>query len=92
MIGFATSIAILSRYNSTGMDPWDERGGASHGPGSAHRMSADEIRAQQQMIIDEQDQGLDEISKALRRQRDLGLAIQDEVGEHNGKHFGLIVH
>ena len=33
----------------------------------------------------EQDLGLDALSKALRRQQEVGLAIQEEVTEHNGK-------
>ena len=33
----------------------------------------------------EQDRGLDAISAALRRQQKVGLAIQDEVSEHNGE-------
>ena len=71
------------RYNSTGLDPW-EGGGASPGPGSAQRMSVDQIRAEQQQIIDEQDKGLDALSKALRRQQQMGLDMQDEITEHNG--------
>ena len=33
----------------------------------------------------EQDRGLDQLSHALRRQRDIGLAIQGEVEEQNGE-------
>ena len=33
----------------------------------------------------EQDLGLDALSKALRRQQEVGLAIQEEVTEHNGE-------
>ena len=36
-------------------------------------------------VIPEQDRGLDQLSQALRRQREVGLAIQDEVVEQNGK-------
>ena len=71
----------LYRYNSTGLDPW-EGGGA--GPGAAQRMTVDQIRADQQAMIDDQDRGLDELSKALRRQQQMGLDMQDEIQEHNG--------
>ena len=74
------------RYNSTGLDPW-ERGGAGHGPGSAHRVTADQIRSEQQKIINDQDKGLDELSRALRRQQQMGLDMQDEIQEHNGNHL-----
>jgi hypothetical protein len=58
-------------------------GPGSGGPGVGHRMTADEVRMQQQVIIAEQDRGLDQLSHALRRQREVGLAIQDEVVEQN---------
>ena len=44
----------------------------------------DQIRAEQQQIINDQDRGLDELSKALRRQQQMGLDMQDEIQEHNG--------
>ena len=44
----------------------------------------DQIRADQQAMIDDQDKGLDELSKALRRQQQMGLDMQDEIQEHNG--------
>ena len=75
---------VSHRYNSTGVDPWDG-GGASHGPGSAQRMSVDQIRVEQQKIIDDQDKGLDELSKALRKQQQMGLDMQEEIQEHNGE-------
>ena len=36
-------------------------------------------------VISEQDRGLDQLSHALRRQREVGLTIQGEVEEQNGK-------
>ena len=78
------------RYNSTGLDPW-EGGGPGAGPGSAQRMSVDQIRAEQQLIIDDQDKGLDELSKALRRQQQMGLDMQDEIQEHNGNSGNVYV-
>ena len=35
--------------------------------------------------MDNQDKGLDELSKALRRQQQMGLDMQDEIQEHNGE-------
>ncbi len=73
------------RYNSTGLDPWEGGGaGGGAGPGAAQRMSVDQIRAEQQEMIDDQDKGLDELSKVLRRQQQMGLDMQDEIQEHNG--------
>lgn len=46
--------------------------------------TADEIRMQQHEIIKEQDEGLEHLSKALRGQQRVGLAMQDEVQEQNG--------
>ena len=47
---------VFCRYNGTGSDPWGTAGdpwggGDTHGPGTTHRMNADEIRAQQQAMI-----------------------------------------
>ncbi|XP_003382897.1 PREDICTED: syntaxin-8-like [Amphimedon queenslandica] len=53
------------------------------GPGIGQRMTPDELQQQQRQMIAEQDRGLDAISAALRRQQKVGLAIQDEVSEHN---------
>ncbi len=47
----------------------------------------DEIRREQQEMITEQDQGLENLSKALRRQAEMGLAMQGEITEHNGESF-----
>ena len=69
------------------LDPW-EGGGA--GPGAAQRMSLDEIRQQQQDMITEQDHGLENLSRALKRQQEVGLAMQDEITEHNGDHYYLL--
>ena len=35
--------------------------------------------------LTEQDEGLEHLSRALRRQQDFGIAIQEEVDEHNGE-------
>ncbi|XP_064406020.1 syntaxin-8-like [Halichondria panicea] len=64
--------------NGGSTEPWE--GGA---PGTAQRLSMDEIRREQQEMITEQDQGLENLSKALRRQAEMGLAMQGEITEHN---------
>ena len=45
----------------------------------------DRIRAQHQEMISEQDAGLEELSRAARSQQKMGLAMQDEIKEHNGQ-------
>ena len=35
--------------------------------------------------LTEQDEGLEHLSRALRKQQEYGLAIQEEVDEHNGE-------
>ncbi len=68
--------------NGGSTEPWE--GGT---PGSAQRLSIDEIRLEQQEMITQQDQGLENLSKALRRQASMGLAMQGEITEHNGEPF-----
>ena len=60
-----------------GIEPW-ERGGARGGA------RADDLLVQQREMIKEQDEGLEELSRALRNQQKIGLAMQDEIQEHNG--------
>ncbi|XP_065180835.1 syntaxin-8-like [Sycon ciliatum] len=43
----------------------------------------DELRTQQQVMIEEQDRGLEALSGALSRQKQIGLAIGDEVEYQN---------
>ena len=51
------SFASANRYNAMdSVGGWGE-GAGGEGPGMAHRMSADEIRAQQQVIIAGRDGG-----------------------------------
>jgi syntaxin 8 len=64
-------------YQAVDVDGW---GG---GPGVGQRLSPEEVRVQQQAVIAEQDRGLDQLSQALRRQREVGLAINDEVEDQN---------
>ena len=46
--------------------------------------TADQIRLGQQEIIDQQDEGLEHLSKALRNQQRMGHDMQDEIQEQNG--------
>ncbi len=77
----------LSRSQQTGWSNETSYGntGEGAGPGSAQRLSLDEIRQEQQQMISEQDKGLENLSRALRRQAEVGMAMQDEITEHNGK-------
>ncbi len=36
-------------------------------------------------MISQQDKGLENLSKALRRQAEVGMAMQEEIAEHNGE-------
>ena len=50
--------------------------------------TAENIRMHQRQIIKDQDEGLGELSKALRNQQRMGRDMQDEIQEHNGKGGG----
>lgn len=47
--------------------------------------SVESLRKQQVRIIDDQNQGLESLSKIISRQKDLALRIGDEVDLQNGK-------
>lgn len=49
---------------------------------AAQDMENGQILQLQQRIMDDQDQDLDHLSSAIRRQRDLGLLIGDELETH----------
>ncbi|KAI1798254.1 hypothetical protein LXA43DRAFT_979501 [Ganoderma leucocontextum] len=57
----------------------DPEGGYSH----------EEMLQQQQMLMDNQDVHLDELSRSITRQRDLSLQINDELDVHTGLLEGL---
>ncbi|XP_049860408.1 syntaxin-8 isoform X2 [Schistocerca gregaria] len=46
-------------------------------------LSVDELRQQQQRMVQAQDQGLDELSKIISRQKQIAVAITDEVEFQN---------
>lgn len=46
--------------------------------------SVDELRKQQTRVLEDQNQGLDNLSKIISRQRELAIKIGDEVDVQNG--------
>lgn len=52
--------------------------------------SVGEIRSQQQEIVTEQDEGLESLSRGLRSQQRMGLAMQDEVQDQNGISYNCV--
>lgn len=51
---------------------------------SNNRTSVRDLRKQQTRILDDQNEGLEQLSKVISRQKDLALRIGDEVDVHNG--------
>lgn len=67
---------------------WDDD---DDGPQSAHTVapggsnySVDELRKQQNRVLEDQNEGLDNLSKIISRQRELAIKIGDEVDVQNG--------
>uniref|UniRef100_A0A2I3TBG5 Syntaxin 8 n=1 Tax=Pan troglodytes TaxID=9598 RepID=A0A2I3TBG5_PANTR len=54
-------------------------------PEETRGLGFDEIRQQQQKIIQEQDAGLDALSSIISRQKQMGQEIGNELDEQNGK-------
>ena len=75
----------VCRYKSTSIEPWSGRGTAV---GVA---SADCMREEHQQIMEEQDKGLEHLSQGIRRQKKMGLAMQDEIKEQNGTAMIMVV-
>ena len=78
----------LIRYKSTDIVPWSGRGGGGVGV-----TTTDYMREEQHQIIAEQDQGLEHLSRGLRKQQKMGLAMQDEIQDHIGvwlRRMGLL--
>lgn len=50
-----------------------------------NRQSVHDLRKQQTRILDDQNDGLEALSKVITRQKDLALRIGDEVDVQNGK-------
>lgn len=58
-------------------------GGYSKRPGSSEP-TVDDLRKQQDRILEDQNQGLDVLSKVISRQKTLALRIGDEFEDQNG--------
>lgn len=56
-----------------------------HSNPSANSQSVQSLRQQQTRILDDQNQGLESLSKIISRQKDLALKIGDEVDLQNGQ-------
>lgn len=52
---------------------------------STNPQSVQSLRQQQIRILDDQNQGLESLSKIISRQRDIALKIGDEVDQQNGQ-------
>lgn len=51
----------------------------------AKNVTVDDLRKQQTKILENQDEGLEALSKVISRQKNLALRIGDEVDDQNGK-------
>lgn len=49
--------------------------------------SDEQIKEQQNRLIEQQNSGLDSLSKVISRQRELAMRIGEEVDVHHGKYF-----
>lgn len=54
--------------------------------------NVDELRRQQNRILEHQDEGLEALSKVIGRQKHLALRIGDEFDEQSGKFQNLLHH
>lgn len=53
-------------------------------PSSSYEPTVDDLRKQQNRILDDQNEGLEALSKVISRQKNLALRIGDEFDEQNG--------
>lgn len=58
-----------------------------HSDPATNQQSVESLRQQQVRILDDQNQGLESLSKIISRQKDLALKIGDEVDLQNGMKF-----
>lgn len=58
-----------------------------HSEPSTNQQSVQSLRQQQIRILDDQNQGLESLSKIISRQKDLALKIGDEVDQQNGQFY-----
>ncbi|XP_054763351.2 syntaxin-8-like [Lytechinus pictus] len=71
--------SLLPSTSGFAQDGW---GGVSE---ETRNLSVNELQQEQQRIIQEQDQGLDDLSAIINKQKRLGQVIGHEVDEHIGK-------
>ena len=69
---------FLTRYESTRIEPW-----------SSEVPVAGELRQEHDRIIQEQDKGLEDLSKGLKRQQHIARDMQGEIKNQYGG-WGLI--
>lgn len=53
-------------------------------PSSSYEPTVDDLRKHQSRILDDQNEGLEALSKVISRQKNLALRIGDEFDEQNG--------
>lgn len=53
-------------------------------PTSSRKPNIDDLRKQQNKILDDQNEGLENLSKVISRQKSIALRIGDEFGEQSG--------
>lgn len=58
--------------------------GAYNAAAGSSNYSVDELRKQQTRVLEDQNEGLDNLSKIISRQRELAIKIGDEVDVQNG--------
>lgn len=59
--------------------------------GFSNDQSVADMRQQQLRILNDQDEGLDNLSKIISRQKQLAIRIGDEVEEQNGRTYILLI-
>ncbi|XP_071480208.1 syntaxin-8-like isoform X1 [Diadema antillarum] len=76
--------SLLPSTSGFGQDGW---GGVSE---DTRNLSINELQQEQQRLIQEQDDGLDELSAIISKQKRMGQLIGQEVDEHIGKAIRFI--
>lgn len=77
--------SLMGGSSAFASDPWSSSGGAAAGNGGFlnEDMGIDQIRTHQSRIIEEQDRGLEALSRVIGRQKQIALVIGNEVEEQN---------
>lgn len=72
-------------------DDDDDEPLADFGKANRPPQTVDELRRQQNRILADQDEGLDNLSKVISRQKHLALRIGDEVDDQNGWYYRFVI-